>query len=242
MGQGFASVRDAAAEVQARRESGGNFVRRFSVGDQQSAVVRFLEQGDDVNWAWVCKLEPRPGRRFGDYEVTRDQEGKGTVPCPLAERGIPRQFRGWINVIWRDAPVFKRDDNDRLVRDQNNKPIVAGTADTVAVWETGITVFQELEQLDATFKGLASRDFRISRKGIGFDTRYHILPADPDGGPKPLSDADKALAAEKYDLKQFTTPKSYEELARLLNQTVASDNSQRAGDSEFNPFLQEGTN
>lgn len=234
MGEGFAGVERASADVAARRAQGGIFLPRFRLEPDESATVRFLEQGEEVKWAWVSQLPPKPGRSFGNFEPTRDQAGDGSTPCPLAERGLPRQFRGWINLIWRNGPVYARDAEGKMRRDGSNKPVIESRADGVFVWEAGIMVFEELATLDRAYKGLSSRDFKVTRRGAGTSTRYGIMPAEVDGGAKPMSAADQALAKDKPDLTPYVTPKEYDELVRLLTGQAPSAGGPGPG---FNPFM-----
>lgn len=250
MGRGFSGIREVAESqaqrMQQRSPSSGSFVPRFRIADGQSAIVRFLEQGDDVVWAWGCQLPPKPPRQWGDWTPTLDQKRDGSVRCPLIEHGFSPIFRGFINLIWRDAPVYKRDENGRLARDAYNKLIQIGNEDQVFVWESGIKVFTTLEHVDATYKGLMSRDFRVTRRGANLQTSYAIDPADPDGGPHPMSPIDLALAQNKYDLTQFITPHSADELERMIAEAeghpqVASTSpfmrNRGNNDGDHNPFM-----
>lgn len=210
--KGFQGVRDTAADIAARREAGGGEFRLWfklpNSGD--SAVVRFLEQGEDVHWALMHELPPKGNQRWGDNRPCKNTANDGTE-CELCNGGSPRKFQGYINLIWRDAPVFARDDKGAIRKGPDGRPVVAETKDQVAVWEQGIQVFEELDGKDATYGGLTSRDFRITRRGTGFDTRYIIEPAVPDGGPIAMSADDEELAKEKYDLAlDVTPPDSYD--------------------------------
>jgi hypothetical protein len=186
----------------------------------------------------VHELPPTGARAFGDKVPCRDQdeEGKRTgEPCPGCERELRRSFQGQINLIWRDAPVLARDENNRIIKDSNGNVQIAGKADQVAVWTAGITVFEELDGKDATYRGLASRDFIVTRRGSGLSTKYSIEPADPDAGATELSDADKALEAEKYDLTPDVTPPSYEAWGKR-DQTGGGKTSEDVRPAEQSPF------
>jgi len=182
--------------------------------DGDTAVVRFLEQDKDVKWCWMHEV-PKEGAQWGDEIPCRDQKRTGQERCPGCEQGLDRSFTGYINLIWRDAPMLQRDGDGRPVRDGSNQYVIAGTEDQLAVWEAGITIFEILDSKNTAFKGLTSRDFRITRRGRARDpkTRYDIEPMlDNDGNsmPVPMTDADKKLAADKPDLKLWVTPPSYE--------------------------------
>lgn len=240
MPAGMTGVRDAVKDIEARKNSGGSGSGRlwFRLGDGDSAVVRFLEQGDDVSWAW-CHEVPIEGREYGRPVACRDQDESGQrigEPCPGCEKDQKRKFQGWINVIWRDAPVFKKNAEGRLEKDGNKRPIVVGYDDQVACWQSGILVFEELSGKDVTYKGLTSRDFRITRRGTGLNTKYSIEPADPDGGSQPLSEKDKQLAAGKYDFKEDVVPAPY----ATWGQTPKSEEDAKKGDfkpADTSPFM-----
>jgi hypothetical protein len=239
MPTGFQGVRNVSAEITARKQS---FVQRNYLhfrlkNDGDSAVVRFLEQGDGIHWCRAAQLLPKQGMQYGDWEPILDQEQNGTS-CPLVEAGLKVSFRGYINLIWRDAPVYKKGEDGKLVKPYQQ----IGQKDQLGLWAGGITLFDELDGKDATYRGLCSRDFRVTRRGSGMNTRYSIEPADPDAGPQPMTPADVELLQQKPDLKPFVTPKSYEDL--LIIARGGTPAGQGGGQTvqqaqEFNPFLQQ---
>lgn len=236
MPRGLEGVKQAAAEVEARRASGsGPGVLWFRLQDGDEAEgVRFLEQDDDVAWAWV-HMVPQENRQFGRPVPCCNQDEDDT-PCPGCERGIPRKFQGYINLIWPEAPVFKRDGDNKLVRDQAGDPIITANKPQVAVWSSGIRLFENIEQLNTDYRGLTSRRFKIRRKGTKLSTKYVISPADVDGGPQEMSSTEKELAAEKPDLAQFVAPRSYEEFLTELGEGSANG-TQRDQEAPRNPFM-----
>lgn len=239
--RGFEGVQRAMQNIEARKAAGGGigpqptYFKLPNSGD--SAIVRFLEQGDEVSWCWTHSIPPRGNQKFGDDVPCRDQEGTGT-PCPGCEQGLYKSFKGFINLIWRDGPVYKRNDQGWLEKDGNNRPIVVSRRDTIALWEAGIMVFDELNGLDATYKGLSSRDFKVTRRGEGLNTRYNIVPADPDAGPQPMSDADRELAKTKMDLNELTTPPAYENWgAGGVSSSQTTSETFKPPVTDVNPFL-----
>lgn len=207
----LAGVQQAAKDYHARKaaaEAGG--IIYFSLGDGSEATVRFLEEGDDFTTYWVHRL-PQRGNKFPQVPCL-DQRPKptGQIHCPGCEDGHKRSFRFAVNLIHRAAPVPKRDENKRAVKDANGKLIwdtnpdgSTKVEDQVKVWTGGIEVAEDLDHLDGKFGGLTSRDYDVSRTGTRLDTTYRILPA---GDRSPMSENDKKLASAKFDLNQLKKP------------------------------------
>ena len=236
MPKGFEGVRTAAAEINAKQSNGpSDRVTYLKLKDGESATVRFLEQGDEICWAWCHEMPPRGRQRWGDMTPCLDQSGGGV--CPACRAGVDRTFNGWINLIWHDGPIYKRNEDGST--DWNTvverKPIIAQ-------WERGIMTFQELDGKDSTYKGLRSRKFKISRKGSGMsNTKYIIEPEDVDSGPQELSDVEKELIANKPDLTEKITPISEEKMLEWLNIGGGSTGDEggvsAVSDNNVNPFL-----
>lgn len=243
MAKGLAGVRKLAQEREAKAAAaagGGNkWFKLSNSGD--SAIVRFLEEGDDVHWVHAHELPPEGNQRWGMNTPCLDQENDGT-PCPGCEAGQKRKFQGYINLIWRDAPNFKRNEDGFFEKDGAGNLIPDGTADQVAIWNSGITVFEELDGKDATYRGLTTRDFKITRKGSGLKTKYVIEPADPDAGAVPMSDEDQELADDKPILSKITEPLEYDVFKQKLmhggSSSSAPDDGYDDSATEENPFLQ----
>lgn len=236
MPRGFEGVRRASADIEARRQSSsGQGALYFRLKAGEETVVRFLEQGDDIFWAMMHEV-PVEGRSWGKDVPCLDQEKEGT-PCPGCERDLPLRFKGYINVIWSDAPVFKRDDN-KIVRDSTGDPVVLDHKPQVAVWSSGVRLFEELEEIDRNFKGLTSRRFKVKRKGEGLDTKYHIAPEDVDSGPQKMTAAEKKLADDKFDLNEFVKPGSYEDFLKQLGEVPRGQGGGNGASAPpKNPFM-----
>lgn len=205
MARGLKALATAKEDIDRRKEAGGGgFVRYFRLEDGESAVVRFLEGGDDVACGWVHLIRV-PGRAFPIQEpcIDQDEEGRRNLgrDCPGCEQELDLKFRGKINLIQRDAPIQEK---------QGDRWVTIDREDAVVVWDVSFEVLQDLYEKEVDYKGLKSRDFKIKRVGTKFETKYFVSPADPDGGPQPMSEADKELEAEKFDLNELTAPKSYD--------------------------------
>ena len=212
MPRGFKGVRQQSEEVAARRAGSGQSALWFRLAPGEETVVRFLEQDDDIHWAMMHEV-PVEGRQWGRDVPCVDQERDGT-PCPGCEQDLPRRFKGFINVIWDDAPVFKRDKDGKLVKDSTGDPVVLGHKPQVALWSSGIRLFEELDEINANYKGLTSRRFKVKRKGSGFDTKYVIVPEDIDSGRQEFSEEEKKLAEGKYDLTPYVKAPTYDEFEK----------------------------
>jgi hypothetical protein len=235
MPRGFEGVKKASAEVEARRGSGGPGALWFRLQAGEEAIGRFLEQDGDVVWAMVHEV-PVEGRSWGRDVPCLDQEKDGT-PCPGCEADLPRKFKGYINVIWDNAPVFHRDEQGKLVKDKQNNPVITGHKPQVAVWSSGIRLFDNLGEINDSYKGLRSRRFRIKRKGEGLSTTYVINPEDPDSGPQPFSKEETKLEEDKYDLSDFVKPPSYEDFMNDLNGLPRGTPQSNEDAGRANPFM-----
>lgn len=241
MPRGFEGVRSASAEVEARRSSGGPGALYFRLKGGDTAIVRFLEQDDEIAWCYMHEVEVE-NRNWGRNVPCLDQEKSG-VACPGCQRDMDRRFKGFINLIWFNAPVFKRDESGKIVKDRMNDPVVLGEKPQVAVWNSGIRLFEELDEINTNYKGLMSRHFKVKRKGEGLDTKYHISPEDPDGGVQEMDEDEKKLAADKYDLNQFTQPGSYEDFLKDLGEQPRNNGQQQQGEGQRpNPFMRQRAN
>jgi hypothetical protein len=239
MPRGFSGVRSTSADIESRRSSGGLNALWFRLQDGETATVRFLEENDDIFWCWMHEV-PVEGRAYGRDEPCCNQDNDDT-PCPGCEADIQRKFKGFINLIWDEAPVWKRDNEGKMVKDDDNKPIKIGEKPQVAVWGSGIRVFEELDEVNANYRGLRSRKFKVKRKGVKLSTKYTISPADVDGGPQPFTESEKELESKKYDLHEFTKPMSYEALQAKMGGGDRNNNNNGGGEQQGqirkNPFL-----
>lgn len=217
----------------------------FRLGPDEETVVRFLEQGEQIQWAMMHEV-PVDGRQWGRDVPCVDQDENGNktgIPCPGCEADLPRRFKGYVNVIWQDAPIFKRDGAGKLVKDTTGAPVVTGTKPQVAIWSSGIRLFDDLEEIDTNYRGLSSRRFRIKRTGQGFDTKYRVTPENVDSGPQEMSSDEQTLADGKYDLSEFVKPGTYEDFEKELRgerrqSPSAATSSQGGGEQpKVNPFL-----
>ena len=233
-------MREQAKVIESKRGGGGPGVLYFRLKPGDEALVRFLEQDDDIAWAMMHEI-PVEGRQWGRNVPCLDQAQEG-IDCPGCERDMDRRFKGFINLIWYNAPIFKRDKDGKIEKDKFNEPIVTGEQPQVAVWNSGIRLFEELDEINANYKGLRSRLFRVKRKGSGLDTKYVIVPDDIDAGPQPFDTQEQKLEEDKFDLAQFTVPSSYDDFMADLNGQPKGNGQQKqqngGGEQKpSNPFL-----
>lgn len=214
--RGGTQIKEARKEAKRRQEENSkNFEKMFMLlGDGESAVVRFLDNEENLVSAYVHSIK-LPSRKMPVFIVCRDQDPEtgrfNGDECPGCDSRDPqiarRSMRGSVNLIWRDAPIFQKDEENKFIKGSDGRYVVASREDQVAVWNFGPTVLDELiTEGFETPGGLTGRDFKITRKGLLKETTYDIRPAERDGGQKPLSKADEELAANKYDLTKYETP------------------------------------
>lgn len=224
MPKGFKGIRETIEEIEARKQKaleGGDFTPSlwFKLPESASgktegeltsamtAVIRPLEEGDDVAYALVHPVTV-PDKKYPVDIVCRDQDASGE-PCPGCEAGLKRKLKGWLNVIWRDAPDFPQDENGRYNTKVDYESL--STSDKVAILSSGPRLFGNLDELDDALDGISNYDLRITRKGTGLSTDYDVRKASKGTKASPLSDADKALAEDKPDLTNFIRVPDYDE-------------------------------
>lgn len=239
MPRGFSGVRNTSADIESRRGSGGPGALWFRLKSGDEAICRFLEQDDDIFWCHMHEV-PVEGRSFGRDVACCDQDKDGT-PCPGCERDLPRKFKGFINVIWNNAPIFKRDGDGKMVKDSLGDPVITGHKPQVAVWGSGIRLFEQLDEVNTDYRGLTSRRFKVKRKGEKLDTKYHIAPENVDGGAQEMSSEEQTLAGTKYDLNLFVKPPTYDEFLKELGEGGSGGNGNRGEQQQrpMNPFMRQ---
>jgi hypothetical protein len=246
MPRGSESFIKSTERQKARSDRGRNFPRydEFKILSGERARVRFLEQGEDITWAFSHRIIP-PWSKFPNDIICLDQKDEGT-PCPACSSDDinirKRQQKGYLNVIWRGnddlaelnekikdtdglkgppyklAPVYKLSEKGYPEKDSAGNKVITGFEDRIFLWKCSKTVFMELLSKDSSYKGLMSRDFQILREGASKDdTKYFVEPAVIDGGPEPMIVADMALMTSKLDLDAITTPPSFEEMVQILS-------------------------
>lgn len=245
MPKGFSSLKEVASNFDDDKPKGPSVLYLKLPDDGDTAEVRFLDSGDDIFFYWYHDFSELDGKNGWKNKLPcLDQESNGE-PCPGCEEELPRKFEALANIIWRDAPVYERDENGVFVKNKNGKYKQKGTADQVAVWRIGIGLFKALGKKDVAYKGLSSRDLEITRDGAPRDpkTKYHIEPADIDAGVTPLSEEDEALAENKYDvekLARFVDEDKFKEIMKALLKKYkkeADDDDDEDDDIDLSAFM-----
>lgn len=93
--------------------------------------------------------------------------------CPSCAAGVKRNFRFLINFVMKENAAY-----------------------VAKVWEQSGTVYDDMRGLHESGYDLEKTVVRITRKGNGKDTTYHIVPK-PDGKLTPATE--KAIAAVKLN-------------------------------------------
>ena len=249
MPKGFAGLREELEKLEERKRkaqeggTGGDFTPSLwfklpesadgkveaEITSAMRAVIHPLEEGEEVQYAAVHPVTV-PGRQYPVVIVCRDQGGEGE-PCPGCDSGLKRKLKGWVNVIWRDAPDFPQDENGRYNTKVDYESLPK--SDKVAILSSGPMLFDRLSELDDDLDGIANYDLRITRKGLGLGTTYEVKKAKK----VKLSEADEALAAEKPDLSHFTQVPDYDDwVERAKGNFGKSDSDEEAPKAPDNPL------
>lgn len=200
------------------------------VTSSMTAVIRPLEGGDDLTYALVHPVII-DGRPFPVDIVCRDQDNSGEA-CPGCEAGIKRAVKGFLNVIWRNAPDFPLDEDTNKYNtkvDYESLP----KSDKVAILSSGPTLFGRLDELDEDYT-LVDHDFSITREGLKLATKYKVKKLKKVA----LSAADKQLAAEKHDLSHYVRVPDYDEWIERSqgNFSRSSDDGEEPSAPKSNPL------
>lgn len=226
MAKGYGLVDQAVAASEARRAQAGNFSHELRSKDIREAggevVVRFLEQGNEGDQA--VNVFPRHEYKVPD---TRAQSGFFTnhftclkerdpnIDCPGCSAGLEIKPQTVYNLIQRQRPVLRKGQDGKVMRDQAGNPYVEGHQDDVVFWKCASTTGAMMQRKDNDYKGLMSRDFRLQWTGANYQP-YELVPADVDGGPQPMSENDRALAAKKHNLDEVYKPPTVQEAAQIV--------------------------
>lgn len=240
---------DGAQKATARLGQGGGMIKRpkglrwFQLKrHNESAIVRFVQNHDDIEWARKWKLPPTANFRYGELVNAVDQFDNGT-PDPGVAAGLKQSWKAYPLLIWRNAPVFAKDAKGNILKDGNGNVTITGYADQVAVWECSNKVYNMLKSIEGSMRGLTQQDLRVTRIGEDTQTEYTFFP---EGVAGQLSPADQhVVSTQRIDISPLVKIPSYEELQAYLNggvteapqptfQEMATSN---AGALEANPFV-----
>lgn len=244
MPKGFAAAQKAGSRQGGAgfhsRPKGINFFKLPNSGD--SATVRFLQNHEDIEWVRQWKTAPSSNFPYGEKLNAIDQFEDGT-PDPGYAAGLKSTFTAFPVLIWRQAPVYAKDAEGKLLKDGNGNKQLVNYADQVAVWECSYTVYETLRTLDQEAGNLMSCDFKVVRQGTRTDTKYIFFPS----AATPITPQDSQLAAtQRIDVAPFVKIPTYDELYAYLNGGVTPEQPQpfpqqvttnaSAGDGP-NPFM-----
>lgn len=239
--KGFEAIKQASEKIESVTSDFPNVLWFRLQDDGDNGVVRFLEQGDEVYSYWYhdfSTLDEANGWRTAIPCLDQDDKGDS---CPGCDAGLSRRFKGLVNVIWRNAPVFERDQDGKVVKDSVTKEYkIEGYQDQVAVWRGGIQLFSKtLARKDVKYKGLTTRDFEVTREGRRGDskTTYSVEPNDIDEKPGSLNDKDQALANDKHDLSEVAGFVTADVFQKIIDKRTSESNGN--GEADISEFLSE---
>jgi hypothetical protein len=226
MAKGYGLVKQAVADSEARRAQAGNFAFELRGKDIREAggevIVRFLEQGnegpDAVNVYPRHEYKVPDSRAKSGYFTNHFTCLKETDPnadCPGCKAGLEIKPQTVYNLIQRNRPAFRKGSDNKPLQDATGNRIVDGHADEVVYWKCASTTGNMMSRKDNDYHGLMSRDFKLQWTGASYQP-YEVVPVDVDGGPQPMSDNDRALAAQKHNLDDIYKPPPFQEAASIV--------------------------
>lgn len=214
MPKGYQGAKKVGEFKSSRFEQRPPGINYFSLKDGQTAVVRFLQNHEDIDWArkWTIGTYPK-----SELVNCVDQHEDGT-PDPGYAAGLKSGFKAYPTMIWRAAPIYRRDHEKKIVKDSNGNREIVGYADQVAVWECSYAVYEILSEKELKYRGLMNLEWEVKRRGYDKNTKYVIEPSDPTQINVPFSPADQQLAAtQRIDTGVFTKVPTFDALQNYLN-------------------------
>jgi hypothetical protein len=191
LAKGIEAVRKAQKEVEKRKASGGGSDNFYLKYDKDSALIRFLNDGNDMvagQFHRIKKMSSR-GKQYWDsvYCIGEDE-------CDYCNGNDPDQMAksfGFAIWVW----VYEKYHEEQLDEDWEarkmagelryvepiNKPMLLRHGYNMSIIVTG---------LYTKYGSLVDRDYEITRLGTGLDTKYSILPEDKS---KRKSEVKKAM-------------------------------------------------
>lgn len=208
----------ATAEQRARYEAGFKPELRVGAKTPGPFIIRFCEQGPDVNNFPVHPYDVPDGKggTFSRRFTCRKEIGED---CPGCNAGMKLKRRGVYNVIQRQRPIFRKGQDGKAIY-VNSEPIVDGAQDEVVIANVGGPTANMLRQLDGKMQGLMSRDFDVTFSGDTFQSWNITAVMDGAGNSMatPMSEADILLANAKHNLDEYMKPPSFQEAAQIVAQ------------------------
>jgi hypothetical protein len=186
-----------------------------------AVVVRFLEQGQDVNVYDMHEYKVPSDKARGGFFTKRktcpkdSAFGNPNADCPMCRAGLAIKPRTAFNLIQRQRPVLRKGQDGKALKDNTGNWIIDGYMDDVVYIDVANKSANFFRQCDNNFRGLMSRDLILGLSGDNFQP-YTLAPADIDAGPQPMSEDDHALAAKKKNLDEVFAPPQIQEAASIV--------------------------
>jgi hypothetical protein len=144
---------DANARSQAYEAGEGGGVRALKLSPGETAIGRFLEEGENVWYLYMHELPKKPGQAYGDRIQCLDQDDVG-ADCPGCQiEGAKRTARMVINFIRYDEPKLRRGADGKAVKDAANNYIFDGVEPALIIWEAPQSAGGRLAYLEAMNNG-----------------------------------------------------------------------------------------
>lgn len=230
-----------AKTEETQKLSSGNRIRRLTLGDGESALIRFLTDSDGVISARFHTTEevmPDGRKRFRQMYCTNEEAGS----CKYCAEG--KQSRELLFLWAYVSYILHKSQNFRLEADPDaerwamvkagGKNVYKQIVNAPMIFRTGIGQRGSLKNMIiqyATDDGtLCGRDFIWSRSGTKLDTTYNLIGKDSKAATAEILEWNSKLP----DLADYVTGKIYtmDESERSNNVIVSGEENVPESDNE----------
>lgn len=224
MARGTRRTEEASAARERQREEWAkdNFPRLTK--NMLPAVVRFLEQGDDINEIAQHEYsEPNPqnpGQPFKRRFTCFNDKLDGT-PCPGCNSGLKMKFRGVFNVIQRQRGIIRRGSDGKAIKGPDNKYIIDGFKDEVVVLDVPSTCLETLRKNDVDWKGLMTGEIKVEVNTSTFEPFRFTCADFSNWFNQPMTDVDIQLAQGRHNIDEVMRPPSFDDASQIVAREVA---------------------
>lgn len=220
--KGREAVHNAAEEIQRIREEAQSKSVMFKLKDNESALVRFIDDlGENVPAVFSIHRLDRlssTGKRFQEQVVCW-----GVEECPFCKAGLKKTKQVAYRIIDRRLYETVKENGKDVIKVKG----MASSGGSIRLLQRWLDFAQIVDNFYIERTTLLDRDYKVERKGSGFETAYTLIDKDP----KPLTAEDKKLIAEASSIEDMLKPLSFEEAMKKLGKIVETSSDEDKSES-----------